>query len=229
MFKLPTTCALFFLALSCTPVFGQVFLEYQTGAATAAGLAPTTAIGVTGSNVLQGGGLTANAGGNFSWRDWEPASADFNTAISQLDFLSWGFIVDSTPAPATLMLTNFQINVDRSGSGPDDFEIRASVNAGPDISLLTHSFNGSSSTANFTVSLASLPLLTNGDQVEFQLGAFTEVGDPAGSALGTLSLPNDGGFAISTTGEFTVVPEPATATLLALGCVGVGLTRRRRA
>ena len=67
-------------------------------------------------------------------------------------------------------LATMDIRLDRSGTGPDDFEIQASVNGGTAVSLLTHDFNDSANEVEFTnVDLSAIGALTQGDSVVFTL------------------------------------------------------------
>jgi hypothetical protein len=108
-------------------------------------------------------------------------------AVAANDFWRWGFDVTSA---VFIDLTTMDIRLDRSGTGPDDFEIQASVNGGPGVSVLTHNYNDSDQAVNFLdVNLSALPLLQQGDSVVFTLGAYNSEGTGGTFDLETITFP----------------------------------------
>ncbi|MEM8489974.1 MAG: ExeM/NucH family extracellular endonuclease [Pseudomonadota bacterium] len=158
------------MALSCQSQ-GAVLAEWDTAPSTEnATLAPTTTDpSIDATQLSTGGGIIANSGGTWNWRDWDVASTDFDQAVAAGDFWTWGFTVTGGPiTPET-----FDIRLDRSGSGPDDVEIRVSVNGGAGITVLTQDYGDSGSGVSFTgVDLSALGTLNTGDTVVFTLAAF---------------------------------------------------------
>lgn len=177
---------------------------------------------VSADNLTAGSGLNTTNFSTFNFTGWDTTSTSFADAVAANDFWAWGF--DVTAAATTIDLTTMDLRVDRSGSGPDDFEIQASVNGGTPVSLLTHDYNDSGSGVNFTgVDLTALGTLTTGDSVVFTLGAYNSESENGSLDLENLTFPggNDG---IVING--TVVPEPTSLALLGLG--GLVVARRRR-
>ncbi|MEO1082053.1 MAG: ExeM/NucH family extracellular endonuclease [Pseudomonadota bacterium] len=116
-----------------------------------------------------GAGLSANSGGTWNWRGWDTASTSFGDALAAGDFWTWGFDVGA----ASVTPTSMDIRLDRSGSGPDDFEIQASVNGGTPVSVLTFDYGDSGSGVDFVaVDLSSIGTLNAGDSIVFTLAAF---------------------------------------------------------
>ena len=210
-------------------------VQYDTAASTsnATIAASTVATGLAADDLSAGGGLTANSGGTYNWRGWndDNPTASFADAVGDGDFWSWGF--DVTDA-LNVDLTSFDIRLDRSGTGPNQFEIQASVNGGTGISLLSDDFGTSSSGRDYVgIDLTALGTLTQGDSVVFTLAAFG-VDSGGGSSAGTFDLetvdfngPDERSIRIE--GTTSAVPEPGTiAGLFSLGLAGAVAGRRRR-
>ena len=183
-----------------------IVLDYISIPSTAnATIAPnTTGTGVTGANLMTGGGLTANNGSTYNWRAWD--GTDVATALAAGDFFEWGFT--STSA---YNLDDLDIRYDRSGNGPQDVDIQLSINGGAFTSI--HSATGISPGGN-TVADIDLTSFDDVTSATFRLFAFN-----ATNGNGTFDVENAfNGAAIVVNGTLSAVPEPASLVM-----VGVAL------
>ena len=203
----------------------QTLVDYQpANAQTTPALMPSTQIaGLTATNLTAGSGLFAEPG-SYNWSDWNDTSTSFTGAVAANDFWTWGLTVDS--GSMALNLTNLSLALQRSGDGPDDVEVQASINGGTNFSVLTGSFGGSTAVTTFSASGISAPLLNPGDSIDFTLAGFNSASVFGGLSLQSIPGSTSGLFL---EGNFVPIPEPASASLLALAIAGAGLTRRRRA
>ena len=121
--------SLFLLALAVSNARADLILEYQTAPSTTnAMLAPSIEnLAVSGDHLSAGSGLSPKTGSTWNWTSWDTASTSFGAAVATDDFWTWGFDVTDS---VSIDLTTMDIRLDRSGTGPDDFEIMASVNGG---------------------------------------------------------------------------------------------------
>ena len=203
----------------------DIVVDYIPADGTTGFSLPTNSVadGVSATPITAAAGLNDATGSTFNFSGWDTASTDFDAAVAANDFWSWSFTVDS----GTVELTTMDIRLDRSGSGPDDFEIRASVNGGTASTLLTHDYGDSSSGVNFNdVDISALGVLGAGDSVSFTLAAFNSE-----SSGGTFDLEGFGaadvpGLIIN--GNITAIPEPGTALALCLAIGGIAAVRRRK-
>lgn len=220
MFKAFSAAAL--VATVATSAQAAVVTQYNTAGGTAS-LAPFAAdASVSADNLVAGSGLTTLNFSTFNHSGWDTASTSFGDAVAANDFITWGFDVTS---PVTIDLTTMDTRWDRSGSGPDDFEIQVSVNGAPGITVLTHDYQDSGSGVNFLgVDLSAIPTLGLGDSVVFTLAAFNSESSGGTFDLETITFPG-GNDSIVINGDI-VVPEPASMALLAAGLGVIGLRRR---
>lgn len=170
----------FFLMLHFS--YAQTVLEYQTASSTDnATLPPSTSDPtISATDLTAGSGIIANGGSTWNWRGFDPDNASFADAVADGDFWRWEFTVIGE----SVDLSALDIRVDRSGTGPDDFEIQAVVNSGTPISILTYDFNDGTAGVDFTnVDLSGIPILNTGDVVVFTLAAFNSE-----SSSGTFDL-----------------------------------------
>lgn len=215
------------LALGASSASAQQTIV-QYGTANTTSLAPAVVDpSVTASSLAAGSGLGLNTGSTFNFNGWDITSTSFENALAANDVWTWDFSV--ADPNALVDLTTLDIRLDRSTQGPDDFEIRASINGGASTSLLIGDFAGGSVGVNYLgVDLSSLAGLTFGDSVQFTLGAWN-----ATSALGTFDLETitfpGGTDGLTIRGNVSVIPEPSTTLLFALGLGGLASIRRREA
>ncbi len=205
----------------------DLIIQYTTVTAVTSMPPIATNPAVSGDNMVAGSGLTPQgASTTWNFNSWNTASTSFAAAVAANDFWRWGFDVTS---PVFIDLTTMDIRLDRSGTGPDDFEIQATVNGGPGFSVLSHNYNDSADGVNFLdVDLSSLPVLVQGDSVEFTLGAYNSEASTGTFDLETITFPG-GTDAIVIEGTVAAVPE-ASAFLfggLLCGVIGVGAVWRR--
>lgn len=214
-------------ALVCSTANADIVVEYTTaGSVTSIAANSNSSSNVTGDALTAGPGLNVQDFSTFNFTGWDTANTDFASAVAAGDFWSWGF--DVTSAGTTIQLTDLNVRLDRSGSGPDDFEIQASVNGGTPITVLTHDFMDSSAGVNFTtVDLSALGTVTTGDSVDFVLAAFNSESDLGSFDLETITFP-DGTDSLQINGVITkAVPEPTSCLVVGL-FAGVAISRRRR-
>lgn len=202
----------------------QTIVQYGTANTTS--LAPFTVdSAVSATNLGSGSGIGLNAGSTFNFNGWDTANTSFADALADNEIWTWGFSV--TDANSLVDLTTMDIRLDRSTSGPDDFEIRASINGGAATSILIGDFAGGSVGVNYLgVDLSGLSGLSLGDSILFTLGAWNATSAAGTFDLETITFPggNDG---LTIRGNVTVIPEPTTALLFALGLGGLASIRRR--
>ncbi|MEM6853326.1 MAG: PEP-CTERM sorting domain-containing protein [Planctomycetota bacterium] len=212
-------------ALACfAPIDSSAAVIVQY--ATAAGSPQSPVVvdsSVTADNLVAGSGLTALTFSTFNFSGWDTASTSFAAAVAANDFWTWGFDVTGLGAGETLDLTDFDIRLDRSGSGPDDVDIQVAVNGGTASTVFTHDYGDSSAGVNFLdIDLSAFTGLSNGDSVVFTLAAYNSESSGGTFDLETITFPG-GNDAIVING--TVIPEPASLVLIGLGSLAM-LSRR---
>lgn len=205
-------------------------LEYAVVAATANATMPASVVNsnVTATVVTPGAGITANAGATWNFAGWNGTS--FADAVSKGD--TWTF---SMTANADIDLTTLDIRLDRSNTGPGDFEIRASVNGGAPVTLLSGTALNTAGADFLNVDISALSL-TSGDTVAFTLAAFNASNVTAGTFdLETINFSSGGTYGLRINGDLattapapTQVPVPAAALAL-LGLSLAGIARRKAA
>ncbi|MDA8563705.1 PEP-CTERM sorting domain-containing protein [Mariniblastus sp.] len=206
---------------------GDIVVEYTTAGSTSSIAANSNSSAfVTADDLVAGSGLNEQTFSTFNFTGWDTTSTTFAAAVAANDFWTWGFDV-STPG-TSIALTTLETRLDRSGSGPDDFEIQGSVNGGTPISLLTFDFEDSGAGVNFTgVDISALGTVVTGDSVEFTFAAFNSESDAGSFDLETLTFPG-GTDSLQVNGDFTsAVPEPTCTALLGLAGLA-GVVRRRK-
>jgi len=210
--------------------------EYQTAASgsNATLTASATDASIVADVMAAGPGIGTASGSTWNWNQWGNSTTpftSFETAVSGGDFWTWGFDVS---APMTVVsLTDMELRLDRSGTGPNEGEIRASINGGTEVSLLTFDYGNSDSGVDFTgIDLSTLGPLTTGDSIEFTLAAWGA--DSGGISTGgtfdleTIDFGGSDPRALRINGVVAAIPEPTAALFGSLLAGGLGLTVRRR-
>lgn len=198
-------------------------LEYGTAGSTTTLSPSLEASGVNGAGFTAGPGITVQSFSTFNFTNWDPANTSAAAAIADDEFWTWGFTADPG---VTFDLTSFDIRLDRSGAGPDDFEIFLAVNGGANTSVLTFDYQDASDGVDFLgVDLSSF---TGVSDAVFTLAAFN-----AELTAGTFDLEALGGGSTGTAFrleglETSHVPLPGALPLLLGGLLGLGLIARRR-
>lgn len=200
----------------------ELLLQYGTAGSVTA-LAPNyEGAGVTGMDLIMGSGLTANTFSTFNALGWDVASTSYEDAVAANDFWTFGFKADQA-----VSLTHFDIRLDRSGTGPDDFEIRAAIEGGAETTVLAYDFSDTTAGISFLgIDLTGLDLLA-GETIMFTLAAFNSETENGTFDLETITYPggNDG---IAIYGDVAPVPVPAAAWLFASGLAGLGAMKRKK-
>jgi hypothetical protein len=208
------------LALAAASSDAALILQYGTANVTS--LAPVIVNpGVTGDNLVAGSGLSLQTGSTFNFSQWDVASTTFAAAVAANDFWTFGFdVVSALP----LTLTDMDIRLDRSNTGPTDVAIEASVNGGAGIPVLSFAGVNAAGQNFLGVSLSGIPTLVTGDSLVFTLAAFRSGASTGTFDLETITFPggNDG---IAIRGEF--IPEPGSALIALLGLAGAGMVSMR--
>ncbi|MCB1741849.1 MAG: PEP-CTERM sorting domain-containing protein [Gammaproteobacteria bacterium] len=229
-------------ALTSTAAHAAIILEYQTASSTSnPTLSPSVVdAAISGDALAAGSGLTAVNGSTWTWRDWgtgfgggHSSATSFAEAVSENDFWTWGF--DVTGA-VEIALTTLDIRLDRSGTGPNQFEIQASVNGGAATSVLTGNFGDTSLGLDFVaVDLSGIGAVSQGDSVVFTMAAFGE--DSGGASnVGTFDLETLGfgsdpralRLNANVVPIAPALPEPSIIALLGLGLLGLARCRPLR-
>ena len=182
----------------------DVIVQYGTAGSTTS-LAPVVvAPEVTADNLVAGTGIDVQAFSTFNFSNWDPANTSFADAVAADEVWTWGFDVTSL---VDIDLTTMDIRLDRSSTGPDDFEIQASVNGGAATTVLTYNYNDGTVGVNFIgVDLSSIGTVSNGDSVVFTLGAFNAESTTGTFDLETITFPGDDGYRHQRHGD----PRPRT-------------------
>lgn len=213
---------------------GVTILEYQTAASTSnATLSPSVEdAAVAGDVMAAGSGISPNSGGTWNWSQWaDGGSANTKAgALAESEIWTWGF--DVVAALTTVSLTDFDIRVDRSGTGPNMFDIDYAINGGSYSNVLSYDFGDGASGVDFVgVDLSGISLST-GDSIEFRLVAWgADSGGASSSGTFDLETVDFGGSdprSLRINGSVSVIPSP-TAVLVGSAAIGGLALRRRRA
>ena len=165
--------------------YGDVIVQYGSVNGVTNLAASAVDSHVTAADLTAGAGIAPASGGTWNWKGWEIDNASYADALADDEVWTWGFTVDANGVD----LTTMDLRVDRSGTGPDDFEINAVVtpngdSAGAPILLLTYDYFDSDDPVNFLdVDLTAIASLAVGDSIEFSLAAFNSEG-----SIGTFDL-----------------------------------------
>ena len=208
--------------LLTTNVNAALILQYNSASSTTN---PTLSASIADAAILAdnftaAGGLTAKRGSTYNWRGWDTGSNNFAQAVTANDFFQWGF--DITATLTTLELSTMDIHLDRSSSGPDNFEIQASINGGAGNFVLAHDFADTHSALDFlSVDLSMIPDLASGDSIVFTLAAFNSE-----SLNGTFDI--EGSHKVYGDITQTPVPVPAAIWLFGSGLIAfIGMRRKQ--
>lgn len=188
-----------------------------------AGATPTVeGTGVTGNDLTRGSGLVQNVGGDFNSRDWT-VGGDAATALSNNDFLLWGF---TSILPYNL--TTLDIRYDRSDLGPTNMEIAINVNNAGFTTIFSDASVSASSEEHAGIDLSAYTGVTS---AVFRLVAFGATLSSTGANLGTFDIEHtasfDGANGLVVSGT-AITPIPAALPLFASGVGALGLLGWRR-
>ena len=224
------------IAVSSTVLFplnlsADLVLSYISSASTTnpSATANDTADGLVSANLQQSGGLTAHTGGSFNWEGWDTANTSFNEAVTANDSWTFGFTVGATGVGGNVSsvdLTTLSMRVDRSGSGPNDIELRAYVNGGSETSIFTHGYDDTAIGRTFRdLDISSIGPLSVGDTIQFVFAGFNS--EWPGGTMDLENLSSGNGIEVNGNVNFSSVPEPTS--LLMFGATAlIGLQRRRK-
>jgi MYXO-CTERM domain-containing protein len=186
-----------------------------------------SALNIGGLDLSRGSGLSVGGTSTFNSKDFDPNNTSSSSALETGDYLQFGFTVAEG---FQVELTDLNLRYDRSGTGPDQLEIRISADGigSYSTSVFSDSSVSDAGENNTGIGLASLGALTG--TVTFRVAPFG-----ASSTAGTFDLENhadigtDRGIVINGTVSLTPVPEPEEYALAAgLALVGFAVLRRRR-
>ena len=149
---------------------------------------------LTATDLVAGAGLTPQTAGSYNWRSWDTESVSFEDAVAAGDFFSW-----SVTATQDVTLTSMIIRLDRSSTGPVNFEIQASLNGATPVPLDTFDFGTGDDGEDRDLSLAAIGDLVSGDSVVFTLAAFNST-----ATTGTFDIENSNGAGINIFGISSV-------------------------
>jgi len=190
------------------------------GVAGASVPASIEAAGVTGFDLNRSIGVIANAGGTFNSRDWEEGT-DKLSALSNNNAIFWGLTIG---AGSAYDLTSFEIDYDRSATGPNSIAIDLFIDNVNQGEVFSDNAVLNSGAQSALVDLSAFQNVTG--SVFFRLSGWG-----ATSSAGTFDIENDlaGGYGIIVSGNpIAAVPLPAGMPLLLAGIGGLAALRSRR-
>lgn len=195
-------------------------VEYGTAGSTTSLAASSSDASVTPNNLTAGTGIDVQNFSTFNFTNWDPANTSAQDAIDDDETWRFGF-----NALANIALTTLDIRLDRSGTGPDNFELFAAIDMGPRTSILSFDFNDATAGVNFlNVDLSSFSL-TAGQSMGFLLAAYNSE-----STSGTFDLETfSGDVALRISGDVAAVPVPAAVWLFGSAMMGLAGVRRKKA
>lgn len=214
------------LASGASAAYSTTLLQYPTAGSTTSLSPAIVDPSISGDDLTAGSGLTVQDFSTFNFSGWDPASTSFADAVAANDFWTWGFDVTGN---VNIDLSTMDIRLDRSGSGPDDFDIQATVNGGVAVSILSYDFGDSSSGVDFMgVDLSGIGSLGPGDSLMFTLAAYNSESDLGTFDLETVDFGGSDPRALRIEGTVSAVPLPAAAWLFGSALLGMAAISRRR-
>lgn len=212
-----TTIALFAIAGMAASAQASVLADWAAAPNGTSIAAMGVAAGLTADDLTRGPGLNQAGGATFNSNSWDDG-ADAASALANGNYLSWG--INGLVAGE---ISDMEIRIDVSGTGPDFYEIFASTDGfSTSNSIFFFDTAGNTQGVDHNILTPSLSNITGG--VEFRLVGWGATSPNGTMDIETIDFANGGTYGIRLNGN--PIPTPASAALLGLG--GLAAARRRR-